>query len=156
MRRKDREVTDPAAIRQILDSARVMYMGLSDLGEPYVVPLNYGYTLENGILTFYFHSAPAGRKMEILKENPAVFCTVAVEGGLKGEGGTACAYGYAFASVMGQGRATVLTDPGDKQAALDLLMRHQTGMGDFTYEAISKVAVVRVTMESYTAKCNPQ
>ena len=71
MRRKDREVTDPAAIRQILDSAKVMYMGLSDLGEPYVVPLNYGYTLENGILTLYFHSAPAGRKMESLKENPA-------------------------------------------------------------------------------------
>ena len=81
---------------------------------------------------------------------------MAVEGGLKGEGGTACAYGYAFASVMGQGRATVLTDPNEKKAALDLLMAHQTGMGDFTYETISKVAVVRVTMESYTAKCNPQ
>lgn len=155
MRRKDREVTDPAAIRQILDSARVMHMGLVDLGEPYVVPLNYGYTLEDGVLTFYFHSAPAGRKMEILKENPAVFCTVSVENGLKGEGGTACAYGYAFASVMGPGRATVLTDPEDKQAALDLLMAHQTGMDGFTYETLSKVAVVKVELESYTAKCNP-
>lgn len=157
MRRKDREVTEITDICRILDQSKVMHIGMVDTGRPYVLPLNYGYTMENGQLTLYFHSALSGRKLEILKENPSVFCEIDVELGLNGQGDNACAYGYYFASVMGPGRASVITDAEEKKSALEILMKHQTGRDNFTYSSdLSKVTVVKVTLSSYSAKVNQQ
>ncbi len=155
MRRKDREVTDINVVREILDSAKVMTVAMVDSGKPYALPLHYGYELEDGKLTFYFHSSPVGRKMEILKENPSVFCAVSVDNGLIGEGDNACVYGCRFASVMGNGRASVLSGSLEKKQALDILMKHQTGREGFDYPSeLSKVAVVRITLDSFSAKMN--
>lgn len=155
MRRKDREVTDIAEIRSILDAAKTMTVAMVDSGKPYALPLHYGYELEEGKLTLYFHSAPVGRKMEILKENPSVFCTIALDNGLIGEGNNACVYGCRFASVMGSGRASVLSDTLEKKQALDILMKHQTGRESFDYPSdLSKVAVVRLTLDAFTCKAN--
>ena len=41
MRRKDREITDPARIGQILAGARYLHLGMHDGPFPYVVPLHY-------------------------------------------------------------------------------------------------------------------
>ena len=41
MRKREREVTDEAAILEILDKCKVLYLGLSDADQPYVVPMNY-------------------------------------------------------------------------------------------------------------------
>ena len=58
MRRKDREITDRAEIEAILNEAMVCRIGLADGGEPYVVPLSFGY--EDG--SVYIHSAPEASK----------------------------------------------------------------------------------------------
>ena len=45
MRRKDREITDPAAIAEIIHRCDVLYLGLNDPEDPdypYVVPVNFG------------------------------------------------------------------------------------------------------------------
>ena len=59
MRRKDREITDRAEIEAILNEAMVCRIGLADDGEPYVVPVSFGY--EDG--SVYIHSAPEGKKI---------------------------------------------------------------------------------------------
>ena len=60
MTRREFEVTDPEVIRDILDSSSYLHLGLVDEGMPYVVPMNYGYTLEEGKLVLYLHSATKG------------------------------------------------------------------------------------------------
>lgn len=72
MRRKDREITDICAILELVSECKVCRLAMTDGGIPYIVPLNYGYEYADGALTFYFHSAKEGRKLEILKKNPAV------------------------------------------------------------------------------------
>ena len=57
MRRRDREVTELNEIIHILDSGKVLHLGLVDQGKPYIVPMNYGYAFEDGKLVFYVHSA---------------------------------------------------------------------------------------------------
>ncbi len=57
MRRKDREITDIDKIETIIASARYMHLGMFDGEFPYIVPLHYGYQMENGKLTFYVHCA---------------------------------------------------------------------------------------------------
>lgn len=72
MRRKDREITDICAILDLVSECKVCRLAMTDGGVPYIVPLNYGYEYADGALTFYFHSAKEGRKLEILKKNPTV------------------------------------------------------------------------------------
>jgi len=74
MTRREREITDRESILQILDSARVVHLGMVDGDEPYVVPMNYGYTMdEEGKLTLYLHGATQGRKLDVMRKNPKVF-----------------------------------------------------------------------------------
>ena len=156
MRRPERAVTDPQVIGEILRRAKVMHVGLVDQGDPYVVPVNFGYTYENDRLTLYFHSAVSGRKMDIIKENPTAFCTITVADGVKDGGDNACAYSYYYASIMGQGRAMRLTGAEEKKAALDLLMEHQTGRKGFSYgdSSLSRLSVIRIELENFTVKMN--
>ena len=72
MTRREREITDPEEIRGILDESRVIHLGLCAGGVPYVVPMNYGYELVGGKYVFYVHGARAGRKYDVLRENPVV------------------------------------------------------------------------------------
>ena len=40
--------------------------------QPYLVPLNFGFERTEQGVTFYFHSAVAGRKVELLRRQPTV------------------------------------------------------------------------------------
>ena len=71
--RREREVTDLNEIKAILDKCMIVHLGLVDGDEPYVVPLNYGYTMDNGKLTLYMHGARTGYKLDLMRANPKVF-----------------------------------------------------------------------------------
>ena len=45
------------------------------------------------------------------------------------EGKVACQYGMAYRSVMGRGYGTLVADVEEKEKALSLLMKQQTGNG---------------------------
>lgn len=127
-----------------------------DGDRPYVVPLHYGYTLTDGRLTLYLHSAKEGRKLDVLRKNSAV--AFALETGVTpiSGGDLPCKYGAAYASIMGEGRAAILTDPEEKMEALSVLMQTQTGRSfSFTPKMAEGVAIIRVDVETYTAKARP-
>ena len=50
MTKRERQITDEKQIMQILDGGKVLHLGLAVNNEPYVVPMNYGYTREDGKL----------------------------------------------------------------------------------------------------------
>ena len=153
MRRKDRQITEIEAIRAILDKAKVLHLAMIDGARPYVVPLHYGYTLENGVLTLYLHSAKEGRKLDVLQKNGRVAFVLETDVSLVSGGDLPCKYGAAYASVMGEGRATILTDPVEKTDALTMLMKTQTGRNFYITEAMTDtVAVLRIDVEAFTAK----
>ena len=66
MRRKDREISDYSEIIRIIESCSVCRLGLMDENEAYIVPMNFGYIVENKELTLYFHSAKEGRKIDLM------------------------------------------------------------------------------------------
>ena len=156
MRRKDRQITDLEAIRAILDKAKVLHLAMIDGDRPYVVPLNYGYTLADGRLTLYLHSAKEGRKLDVLQQNDRVAFVLETDVSPVSGGDIPCKYGEAYASVMGEGRAVLLTDSAEKMAALSILMKTQTGRDfAFTPAMTDAVAVLRLDVDSFTAKARP-
>lgn len=153
--RRELEITDPDAIRAILDKSRIVHLGLVDDGMPYVVPMNYGYTMTDGKITLYLHGATKGYKLDVIRKNPV--CCFEMECGVQPfEGDVACKYGTAYECLMGRGRAVIVEDVQEKMDALSVFMKTQTGK-DFAFneKLVSVVSVIRIDTDSYTAKKRP-
>ena len=155
MTKRERQITDQNQIMDILDTAKVLHLGLAVDNEPYVVPMNYGYTIENGKLVLYLHSALQGRKLDMIRANPRVFFEMDCDR-MPFEGKVPCQYGLVYSSIMGCGNAHIVEDVEEKKKAMSILMKTQTGK-DFTFEdrLVSIVAVIRVDVSEYTAKHRP-
>ena len=155
MTRRERQVTDMNEIIRILDTAKVLHLGLVDGDEPYVVPMNYGYIMENEKLTIYLHGAPRGRKIDLIRKNPKIFfeadCDITPF-----EGDVACRYGITYSSIMGKGTATIIEDIDEKREALTFLMKTQTDK-DFVFDEkiVNIVSVIKLDISEYTAKHRP-
>ena len=155
MTKRERQVTDPDQILRILDAGKVLHLGMAVENEPYVVPMNYGYVMEDGKLILYLHSAVQGKKLDMIRKNPRVFFSIDCDR-MPFEGRVPCQYGLVYSSVMGQGQAKVVEDVAEKQKAMSVLMKTQTGK-DFSFEErlVSIVAVIRIDVTEYTAKHRP-
>ena len=155
MTKREYKITDEQQIRGILDTARILRLGLAVDNEPYVVPLNYGYTMDDGKLTFYLHSAVKGKKLDMLRANPNVYFEL--DCGLQPfEGKVACQYGLAYSAISGRGRAVLVEDVEAKQEAMSILMKTQTGKDfEFNERLVSIVTVIRIDVQEYTAKHRP-
>ena len=153
--RRELEITDIEKIRYILDKSLVAHVGMVDGDEPYVVPMNFGYIMEGDKLTIYLHGARKGRKIDVLRANPKVFFEMECD--LQPfEGDVACRYGMAYSSLMGKGKAVIVEDVEEKKLALSAVMKTQTGK-DFVFEdkMVSFVNIIRIDVDSYTAKHRP-
>lgn len=153
--RRELEITDMNEIIGILDRAKIVHVGMVDGDMPYVVPMNYGYTMEDGKLTLYLHGATTGRKLDIIRTNPKVFIEIDTDiVPFKGE--AACQYGVAYSSVMGEGIAELVEDPEGKMAGLGVLMKTQTGREfEFVPKMVAGVTVIKINVSEFTAKRRP-
>lgn len=153
MRRQDREVTDPNAIERIIAAGKCIRLGFYDGKQVYIVPLSFGFVVQDGRYTFYFHSAKEGRKIDLIRQSPAVGFEMDVNYKLNAAE-TACGYSAGFQSVIGNGVVSFVEDPEEKKAGLRALMKQQTGRGDwdFSQEQLCAVCVFKMTVEQLSCK----
>jgi nitroimidazol reductase NimA-like FMN-containing flavoprotein (pyridoxamine 5'-phosphate oxidase superfamily) len=154
MRRKDREIADIEDKIKIINKCKVCRLGLSENNNPYIVPLNYGYTFENDLLTLFFHSAKEGKKLDIIKNNNKACFEIDCDTKLI-EGERACTYGYAFKSIIGFGEIIILENKDEKTKGLNNIMKHQTEREmsyDFTDEELKNVLVYKMEVMEFTGK----
>lgn len=148
MRRKEREITDKAAIEVIIHQSSVCRLALSEDNCPYIVPLCFGYK-DNAL---YFHTAREGKKLGILEKNNRVCFEFDILRELvKSE--EPCEWGMKYMSVVGFGKAFVIEDLESKRRALDIIMQHYAG-SSYAYreEVIHKAAIIKVEIERMTGK----
>lgn len=150
MRRKDREVTDPNEIAQIMSRCEVLHLGLHDETAPYVLPVSFG--MEPDGMTLYIHGAMTGKKYALIAEdNRAGFEMDCTHGLVLDEKSHECTVDYE--SVMGWGVLEELTEPEEKRHALRLLMR-QYHHEDFPFNErpLPRTVVLRLKVMERTAK----
>jgi len=155
MTKREFNITDELEIRRILDTAKVLRLGIAVDNEPYIIPLNYGYTMADGKLTLYMHSAVKGSKLELLRKNPNVCFELDCDN-VPFEGKVACQYGLSYHAVSGRAKAVIVEDVEEKMEGMSILMKTQTGK-DFTFNErlVSIVAVIRLDVTEYKAKYRP-
>ena len=148
MRREEKQIGDLDAVEAVIRSSRVCRLGLSEDNRPYVVPLCFGYR-DN---TLYFHSAPAGRKIEILKKNNSVCFEFDIDHEVV-QSEEACKWSMKYRSVIGFGRASFVADLEEKRKGLDAIMNHYAGpSSDYPETAIAGTVLIKVEIESMTGK----
>ena len=148
MRRSEREITDRAEIDAILRAAPIVHVAMVDGGEPYVVPLNFGY--EDGRL--FCHSAGAGRKIETLRMSPRVCFEVVLDDAVT-VAPESCRSSARYRSVIGFGTVRFIEDRAEKIQALDAMMR-KFAAGPFTYDEdqLARTTVFEIAIASVTGK----
>jgi uncharacterized protein len=156
MRKKEREITDRHELETVLKTARILRLGINEPGAPpYIVPVNFGYA-DNAI---YFHCSYEGKKMELIAKDPVVSFEAETDVSIiaPADPTNACDWGVAYRSVIGRGRAHVLTDADEKRAGLLVLMTGVAPDADpssftLTDKTVKITAVVKIEIEQMTGK----
>jgi nitroimidazol reductase NimA-like FMN-containing flavoprotein (pyridoxamine 5'-phosphate oxidase superfamily) len=154
MRRKDKEIVNIEDKMDIINKCKVCRLGLSDNNKPYIIPLNYGYSFENNILTLFFHSALEGKKNDIMKNNRNACFEIDCDTEII-EGENPCYYGYEFKSIIGFGEIIILENKEEKNNGLNKIMKHQTGKEieyNFTENELKNVMVYKMEINEFTGK----
>ena len=152
MRRKDREITDMNEIIEIMKKCGVCRLALFDEEYPYIVPLNFGMSAQNGKICLYFHGASSGKKLDLIKKcKKASFEMDCGHNLITGE--RACDYTMEYESVCGCGTVEILNDS-EKTAALTSLMNQydKKESHEFDEKEIKAVMVFKLNVENITGK----
>ncbi len=152
MRRKDREITDKKKIEEFIAKEQILRIAFYDEGEIYIVPLNYGYVLDEQY-TFYFHGAKAGRKYELAKNIPNVGFEIDGNYSLV-ESEVACDFSATFQSIVGTGRISLVEDNAEKIVGLNAIMKQTTSKEKWNYsnEMLEAVAVFKLNVDKLSCK----
>jgi len=155
LRRSEKALDDPKEMEQVLASVRIMTVACCLENEPYIFTVDFAWDPEAREL--WFHCATEGRKIKILRANPRVCATVVEDRGyIDGE----C--DHAYRSLVLEGRANVVMDLSEMRHALELLVRKHERQPEAILarfagndEAVRKVGIVRVSVDSVTGKQGP-
>ena len=149
VRRKDKEITDRQRIDQIISQAIVCRLGLCKEGQPYVVPVNYGYDGQR----ITFHTAKEGMKIDYLEANARVCFEIEHEVAIIPHPDSACQWGASFYSVIGFGTVHELLDREAKAWGLNQIMRHYADREwRFGERQLDQVRVWSIEIEQVTGK----
>ena len=149
VRRKDREITDPDALRKVLKSTNYVTIALCMDKEPYLVSLSHGYDEEKNCL--YFHCANEGKKLVYAKSNNKVWGQAVQDYGVTDE----C--DYAYTSVHFSGRLVMIDDLREKQHAIEVMVRQLSPNPDAKLakikpEKLATTSMGRIDIDGMTGK----
>ena len=158
MRLKKREIQDKNILKEIIEACDVVRIGLTDAEGMFIVPVNYGYDLDDCQdrmkLTLYIHGAREGRKAEAFSLNPSV----AIEMDCMHEvitGDYTCSYSYAYRSIMGTGTVRELAEEQekihDKHFRFMQHMAPDAGI-EFLPEMLERTGVYCIDVTDFTGK----
>ena len=158
MRRKEREVSDVKEIAQILSNCSTLRIAFpTPEAPPYVVPVIFGFSLQNDRFALFFHSAAAGRKVELIESGDV--CKIGWEtdrtikiGALE-NANVPCAWSCRYESVIGTGVIARLEGK-EKTDGLSRIMEHYQfpGKPQFDEKILARTNVYRIDVTSISAK----
>ena len=152
MRRSEREVTDPEALRGIIQKCTVCRLALSDEPAPYIVPLNFGYDYEDGRLVLFFHCANKGRKLDLIEKNPVCGFEMDSFSDVMPEK-TACEYYINYECIIGSGHISKCEGE-ERIYGLTRLMAHYSEEKEFVFSdaELPATTVLKLEATEFTGK----
>jgi len=149
MRRAEKEITNRREIDMILSKATICRIGFHDQQVSYIVPMNFGYSDD----CLYLHSAPQGKKIELLKRNPLVCFEVENDVEIISTG-IPCQWSMNYTSVIGYGTASFITNLEQKQKALQIIIDHYSPGSSYVFpeKKRNEVTIIKIEITQMTGK----
>ncbi len=149
VRRKDREITDPTEMHQVLKTTKYVTVALCMNNQPYLISLSHGYDEAKNCL--YFHCAPEGKKLIYAKANNRVWGQAVLDFGVTDE----C--DYAYTSVQFSGTMVLIEDLAEKQHGMELLVRQvslnpEEKLSKIKPEKLAKTTMGRIDINYLSGK----
>ena len=149
VRRKDREITEPAEMRQVLKATQYVTVALCMGNEPYLVSLSHGYDEAKNCI--YFHCASEGKKLVYLQANRRVWGQAVQDFGVTDE----C--DYIYVSVHFSGKISLISDLAEKQHALEVLIRQlsrdpEKKLAQVKPEKLASLTIGKIDIEYMSGK----
>lgn len=149
VRRKDREITDLAEMRQVLKTTQYVTVAMCMDNQPYLVSLSHGYDETQNCI--YFHCAPEGKKLVYQRANNQVWGQAVLDFGVTDE----C--DYVYTSVQFGGKMHLVNNLCEKQHAIEVLIRQlsldpEKKLAQVKPEKLEKTTIGRITIEQMTGK----
>ncbi len=151
MRRKEKEITDPAEMKAVLAAAKYVTVAMCRADEPYLVTLSHGYDEKRNAV--YFHCAREGKKIGILAANDRVWGQALLD---RGYADGRC--DHLFTSVQFHGRVSFVEDAAEKRHALAVMIRQLESdpakvLGHQVNDAsVAKVHIGRIDLDFLSGK----
>ncbi len=151
LRRRDKEITDPSEVKAVLREATHVTMAMSLKDEPYLATLSHGYDEARNCL--YFHCAPEGKKVSVMRANPHVWGQALIDGGYQ-QG--SC--DHLYRTTQFHGRITFIEDQAEKEHALSIMIKHldenpeKVIKEQITQHSTSRILIGRVDIDYMTGK----
>ncbi len=149
VRRKEREITDQAEMRQVLKATKYVTVALCKDNEPYLVALSHGYDEAKNCL--YFHCAAEGKKIVYAQANNRVWGQAVLDFGVTDE----C--DYAYTCVHFSGTLSLVVDAQEKWHALEVLIRQvatnpESKLSKLKPEKVQKTTIGRIDVNYLSGK----
>jgi len=151
MRRSDREITDYDEILELVKRCDVCRVAMFDEQYPYIVPMNFGYKLEDdGAMIIYFHGAKQGKKHDLLSKNNHVGFEMDISKPY--EKGTIT---MQYESLVGFGDMEVIDEESERiDAHLAILKHYNDDDVQVSAEMMRNTCMLKLSVKHITGKRN--
>jgi len=141
-----------AEMEKVLEEADFGFLGMSQEGKPYVIPMSFAYRKDK----IFLHAALKGLKLDHIRNNPHVCFTVAEQQEIVPDSDP-CNFSVRYRSVVVRGRAKVMEGIEEKTAALNVIAaKYARGkkIGSFDPRKVVATAVIVIKADEITGKFN--
>ena len=161
MRQAGRQLRSAGQLHDVVEACQTVRIACADEEGPFIVPMSFGYDwadpeeidADEPRLALWVHSAGAGRKADAFDREPRVAIEMDVQDGVIA-GTYACAYSYAYRSIMGTGTIHRIQGTEAKRYGLTRIMQHLApeASAGFTDQALARTNIYCIDIDHFTGK----
>ena len=161
MRQAGRQLRSAGQLHDVVEACQTVRIACADEEGLFIVPMSLGYDwadpeeidADEPRLALWVHSAGAGRKADAFDREPRVAIEMDVQDGVIA-GTYACAYSYAYRSIMGTGTIHRIQGTDAKRYGLTRIMQHLApeASAGFTDQALARTNIYCIDIDHFTGK----
>ena len=161
MRQAGRQLRSAGQLHDVVEACQTVRIACADEEGLFIVPMSFGYDwadpeeidADEPRLALWVHSAGAGRKADAFDREPRVAIEMDVQDGVIA-GTYACAYSYAYRSIMGTGTIHRIQGTEAKRYGLTRIMQHLAteASSGFTGQALARTNIYCIDIDHFTGK----
>lgn len=161
MRQAGRQLRSAGQLHDVVEACQTVRIACADEEGLFIVPMSFGYDwadpeeidADEPRLALWVHSAGAGRKADAFDREPRVAIEMDVQDDVIA-GTYACAYSYAYRSIMGTGTIHRIQGTEAKRYGLTRIMQHLApeASAGFTDQALARTNIYCIDIDHFTGK----